>query len=123
VDEPQADGVGREKAEVRISHWFVEGTHLGQSPRTVRFVHANLQWPDGLLFYCPNCGEAWARIAVEGSKTYAYAQPCRKCPGHYGAIPGSVWIDWDADYRAAMPPRVLARELRLHLEAWDKGEL
>jgi hypothetical protein len=82
------------------------------------WVHATRQWPTGTLFYCPRCGEAWGRAAVEDQDTYAIARRCKRCPPLGFDPPGSMWLDWDAEHNAAMPAEALTRELQLQLGDW-----
>lgn len=109
--------------------FFIEGRLLAEAPRDRVFVHADLQPPESMLFYCGVCGEVYARLPVmtpmgQTTEWQSYKRLCRKCHAHEslsrGLIPGSVWLGWDGDFLAALPVPVLQWECERHLETFDR---
>ncbi len=66
---------------------------------------------ESLAFFCPQCGEIWARIeaADKSLPWYAAHQPC---PRH-GT--GSLWHSYDIGRYPILPRTLLERELELAL--------
>lgn len=99
--------------------FFIEGRFMGSSPP--RLVESGRDWgrPLSLLVYCGQCGDAWARIAVDGSRWTSQFSICRRCaPEHDFQVPGSLWnVTWLID---AFPDAVLRWELERHLDLQEK---
>ncbi len=71
--------------------------------------------PASLAFFCPGCGDVWARFMIDdglGTLWTSHNRPCAKC-----GI-GSVWQDapFFAPLMAAMPLKVVAREFLLAMD-------
>ena len=109
--------------------FFIESRLLGEAPRGKVFWHEQLAEPPSDLFYCPICGEVWAKFPIlrdDGSccKWQSYSRMCRKCgPKHQRFLsdwPGSVTRTWDREYMQALPVPVLVWELERHIESWER---
>ncbi len=98
-------------------HFFVRDQYLGSAdimPLTA--VKGELQPPWARAWFCPLCGEVWARAAIEGQPYGVYSLSCDKHPSQWEhSVNGSIWIDHDRDYIESLPPYALRRELLLHL--------
>ena len=107
-------------------HFFVQGKYLGAALRGKVFVHADLQAPCSYLFYCPCCGDAWARCPVEHNATQAistFQAWARVCPKHRQSsidVPGSLWMNWEADFTAAFPEEVVRWEFQRHMALYQE---
>lgn len=107
---------------MQLQHFFVEGKYLGKALRQ--------QVVESTAFYCPLCGEVWARFPIEGEipccvKWRFFARTCRTCGytrlGRWPDVPGSVSdIYTDPGIFAAFPDAVLQWELVRHLEWFDR---
>ena len=111
--------------------FFIGNKLLGETSRQLVYVHGELQCPASYLWFCPYCGEVYARAPVmlpgnEGkvSKWQALCHACPRCdaPRYHSleSVPGSLWLSWDEDYLAALPNPVLQREAALHFAYYDR---
>lgn len=110
-------------------YFIVEGKYLGQAPRKLVFIHAHLQAPNSYAFFCPICGEVWARCPIQrGDQGYQLTEPtthwqilhvaCRKHYMHAYSVPGGLMLDWDREFSDALPKAALRWELSRHLELY-----
>lgn len=73
------------------------------------------------IFLCPRCGTLWARIEVEGARTFATLRLCEPCGD------GRLLTDFELHALAAgrnwdiYPPAMLQREIRLLLKETQDG--
>lgn len=76
----------------------------------------------GHCYFCPLCGEVWAKATVHGAVYNVWAAKCDRHPDReiYWEWAGSIWRDWERDFEDAMPRRVLERELELHMKAAER---
>lgn len=114
-------------SSTHTQYFIVEGKYLGQAPRKLVFIHAQLQEPNSYAFFCPICGEVWARCPIQrGSGEYRVAEPtthwqifhvaCKKHYMHAYSVPGGLTIDWDKEFSDALPEAALRWELVRHLQ-------
>ena len=101
--------------------FIVEWQYLGRAMRG--FVNAG--FPHPFAFFCPHCGDLWARCPVETPAHtkvlwLSWSRPCRKCPPHSGEIPGSLILPWEPEFNSALPEEVLRWELNRHLDWLEK---
>ena len=105
--------------------FFVEGQLLGSALRAPVLVHTELVPPASGLWFCQHCGEVYAKAPVVDESTghptpwQSYRGLCRKCAAlspFASEIPGSIWLSWDRDFLAALPPDVLTWEFLRHLD-------
>lgn len=105
------------------AEFFSGSQYLGQGMLRLTFIKGELERPISRAFFCPICGEVWARVVVEGASEFqSYTRTCaRHDPRWSIEIPGSIWISWDRDFQDAFPSEALKREVRLHLDhaQWD----
>ena len=96
--------------------FFYQDKFLGESSRGL-CLRTNDR-PVSTAFFCPICGEIWARAVVEGSRWYTKHVECSRC-GKLGVInfPGSVWSPLDGDFNISLPREVLELELEIAI-AW-----
>lgn len=108
--------------------FFIEGRLLGEAPRGLKFVRAELAEPTSDLYFCTLCGEVFAKfpcLRADGSSTpwQSYRTFCRKCAAkqrYLSEWPGSVWRSWDNEFIAALPVPVLQWELERHIESIER---
>lgn len=113
-------------------HFIVEGKHLGETPRpAVKYGAMCVGAPQAYAFFCPLCGEVWARCPVVDFQGVvqpfqATTKECRKHPDFLNLwttrIPGSIFLSFDKEFTAALPEEALKRELLLHLDAIEKEQ-
>lgn len=96
---------------------FIEGKHLGEMRRKKELHGGELQAPLSLQFYCPQCGDVWAKAPVilpEGTAPWiAYRAGCRQHPQHYSQPGGTLFHAWLRDFSEALTEGALHRELDL----------
>jgi hypothetical protein len=102
--------------------WVIEGESFGPFPISYERSHAELHRPFSIAWFCPFCGDIWARriIAGEGkdSTWTLYHIPCSKHPHSLSrGLSGSVWLSYETDFLNHMPLPVIRREALLHLGA------
>ena len=93
--------------------------------------------PDSIAYFCPTCGEVWARVVVEGCSWHVDPAPCEKhraaCVPSWGKVPGSLLTSVDSRagtlpnmYQARaienLPPAVLRREAEVLFNLYERGE-
>lgn len=75
----------------------------------------------GIVFVCPECGDIWAKCVIPKSNWTTMLRVCETCPSNpYNWPSGSLLLDWDPEFNAALPPGIVEREFKLHLDAAEK---
>lgn len=88
------------------AHYFLGARLLGTG--------AFFRWDDAQIshrseaFFCPECGEIWGRVLVEGAAWHAVQIPCERHGG------GSFIFPWRRQF-SEFPPAVLSYELAVLL--------
>lgn len=103
------------------AHYFLGNQLLGSGQQ--------VWWSDtqrelfSLLYVCPSCGNAWARMAQEEAQRWAPVQrscePCAAKPYRYGC-PGSFLHPW-LSHISNLPKELLLYEARLRFRLLDAG--
>lgn len=108
-------------------HFIIEGRYLGSTPRGKVNAHGSLTAPAPFAFFCPRCGDLWARCPVEGHTPFepvwtwaAWSISCRKCRPNFGEVPGSLIFPWACEFNEDLPLEVMQRELTIHLDWWER---
>jgi len=100
--------------------FFIRGQPFGAAERGLVFIHAEACQPWSIAFFCPQCGDVWAKAEIEGSRYHVYTHPCDKHPSRtpvwINDVPGSILLPLDKDYNDALPLAVLKREFDLIAE-------
>lgn len=104
-------------------HFIVHGEYLGFGLRSLDKRGPFPTVPSSLAYFCPYCGEVWARFPVErvaGSGHYERFQSdvavCSRCSEpHSSRAPGSIWRSFDPEFTSSFPHAALLRELRVLL--------
>lgn len=88
-------------------HFFINDQYFGSCDRGLERTKEQLHVPRSYVYICPECGNAWARAAVDSPDTRWTPIPskCEACGG------GSLHSAWNQEYNEAWPAPVLAREL------------
>lgn len=104
-------------------HFEVKDRAYGESVRDFTAVHGRSCIPASYAFFCPHCGEIWARARVSGGDRWmAMTKECEKHTSQLWFDPaGSIWIGYDLAYVASLPHEVLVREFELHLTAVERA--
>jgi len=109
-----------------IRHFFVGDKYYGSAEARKRIIHGELQEPQHYAMFCPECGEVWARMPVEGVTTPNWWRiiggNCRRHPGPSPfVVAGSLMLNWEPELQEMLPEELLREwELPLHFEFWDK---
>jgi hypothetical protein len=105
----------------RTQSFFVGDEFLGESPRGLQ--HRTNAYPLSIAFFCPSCGDIWARCPVEGSPRSRWRvafSACERCDRiDILNLPGSLWLPLDTDFQNALPHAALLREFHLALKYLD----
>jgi len=89
---------------------------------------ADIRWHRcGAALYCRICGDVWARFATENSKGQIvpfnfFDAPCEQHQDMWG-IAGSVLVDYIEHLLDVLPPKIVRRELEVHLNYYEKGTI
>lgn len=81
------------------------------SARPMATTHGERHPPYGIVFICPKCTDAWARVVSTAFPGYPFT---RACEAHGD---GSLWIQWDYDHNHSIPRQLLIREFLLAAKA------
>lgn len=99
--------------------WFLDGKCIGQAPCKAEHVRNEMHPPLSLAFFCPVCGDVWARRMIEPATRWnVLTRECKKHPSpRYCEPQGSVWIEYDKDFLDNLPKNILQYETLLRLES------
>ena len=78
--------------------------------------------PRSIAYFCPLCGEIWARAVVQGSDRWSVSHSdCTRC-GRWSliSVPGSLWHSWDPNLTQSFSEPVLRREWGLAAEFYQR---
>lgn len=100
-----------------LQHFFVQGRYLGNRrvPAFRQDSTFGMRSTDGVCWFCPQCGEIWARLVVEGASYHQHWTEA--CPKHgEGKIDRECRFEWwpcklEADWPEEALRYVLLREL------------
>lgn len=112
-------------------HFIVNGQYLGAGIRGLDKRPPFPSVPPSLAYFCPYCGEVWARFPVEavaGSGRYERFQSdvavCGRCrEPHSSRAPGSIWRSFDPEFTSSFPHEALLWELRVLLNFYYPEEV
>lgn len=86
----------------------------------------NLQ-PVAYAFFCPVCGEVWARCPIEdtllgGTSLYqSITARCQKHPEPLSLkLPGSLWLSWDREFSDSFPDDLVRYEFNLLMQLYKE---
>lgn len=98
--------------------WMIDGKLVCQAPISVEFSHAQPHAPYSYAYFCPQCGELWARRIISPATRWNVLT--HECPKHeaprYCEPAGSIWKQLDPDFLNHLPKEILRREALLRLE-------
>jgi hypothetical protein len=108
-------------------HFFIEGQPVGTASRKQTAIHGEMFAPRSYAYFCPCCGEVWARAPVSnGDWTAPWVVQNIECRKHGGespfVVPGSMLLTWDNDFNTAAMSleHVLKWEMNRHLDYMEK---
>lgn len=99
----------------------------GDNPRQFILVHERYLPPLSVMFYCPKCGDVWAKCEViaddKRQSWQSYARVCRKCPMHpMSDVPaGSMYFGWDKGFNEALPKELVEREFNIYFDHLNRN--
>ena len=104
--------------EIYTGAVIVHGDYLG--PISYDSGRADLRWQrSSLAYFCPKCGEVWARIAMSDSRGVQQDFLCIHvaCEKHGSTwhVPGSLLVDHVQYLLDAFPPDALRWEFKVQL--------
>jgi hypothetical protein len=70
--------------------------------------------PESLAYFCPTCGEIWARIAVADAIWQTYRAYCEQHPAPWYMPAGSIILPWVEEMAITFPEEVLKREILIY---------
>ena len=105
-------------------HFHVEGRFLGSVTRPATIVHAERQPPYSYAYFCPDCGNLWAKCPVSDTngrvmKWQIQGGHCKDHPGPSAfTVAGSLLLAWEEEYSALLLscPDVVKWEFDRHME-------
>lgn len=97
--------------------FFIQGEFLGTSLVEGEDRRGASRPPWSIAYFCPACGEVWARIHFEGQRFYTCTRLCDKHASEMRIeVPGSIWVPFEPAIMRELPEAVLRRELQTHLK-------
>ena len=104
--------------------WFIGGKLVATGECGPERVHDQFHAPYSLAYFCPTCGEVWARRCITpATQWFVYTIPCEKCNQRLPYqlfLPGSVYPDYsDESFLNNLPFAVLKHEAELRLSYGD----
>jgi hypothetical protein len=109
---------------------YIEGRFLGSFIRPAAIVHAERQQPYSYAYFCPECGEVWARCPVQrigdNLSRSMYQIQGGYCRRHVGPSPftvaGSLLLSWEPEYSNLLLscPDVVRWEWKRHNEFFER---
>ena len=96
----------------------IEGKFLGHAARG---LDIQLRPPLGAAFFCSTRGRIWALCPIADREFMIWSIPCANHTRSF-AVPGSIYLSWDADFNAAMPDAVVRREFEIHLAYAERNQ-
>jgi hypothetical protein len=102
-----------------LQHFIIHNRHMGYCERPdLIAVQGELAPPVSVAYFCPSCGEVWARAAIDNRPFMVHVMPCNRHPQQdFGLrVPGALTLPWDAEYSNSFPQEVAAWEFMRHLE-------
>jgi len=97
--------------------FFVENHLVGVGKRGYETTKGELHVPFSYVYFCPNCGEPWARIVCDDPNT-RWIHYRRKCPKHG---PPFLLAFGDEEFNEAAPLSVWVREFKLAMQWLEMG--
>lgn len=103
-----------------LQSWYIEGEFLGTSGIPLEIVHANVQCPSSLAYFCPHKGDVWARrVVLLDGVVQRWRILCIPAPGQpphliANPFPGSVILPLEEGMLHHLPEAVLRREFLIH---------
>lgn len=99
----------------------VRGAPFGVAQRGLRSVRETRGVPPSFAWFCPVCGEVWCSAKIEGRHYMVWTVPCEDHQDPLlHTIPGSVWLSFEPEFLAELPPEMLRREFDLHIAYAEK---
>lgn len=98
---------------------YVEGTFMGSFERGLKQVHAQYDKPFSYAWFCPSCGDVWARALIAGHDYQIQGGYCHRHPGPSPyTVAGSLLLAWDEPFNQLLLscPDVVVWEARVHLQ-------
>jgi hypothetical protein len=108
--------------------WMIGKQMFPEEPCAWEYQRERLCSPRSLAFFCPICGEVWARrIILPENRWFLYTIPCEKHAvehwTHALVPPGSVIPTWEEELLRTAPLEIMRREAWLCLEHGLKDRL
>jgi len=73
--------------------------------------------PFGAVFFCEVCSRLWASCPIQQCRSQIYVRNCSLHPqGALFGPAGSIWLDAEPEFLAALPAALVTQELNLHLD-------
>lgn len=96
--------------------FILNGEVLSRDEAPGYFRHGEYGFGWSMAYLCPQCGEIWARIFIDGAPWYAMSVPCTNHDHSPTLDAGTFYqLGDDASYRAA-PHEVLLHDFKQRLK-------
>lgn len=108
--------------------FYVQDLFRGSVTRGLVRVHAEYQKPYSYAWFCPDCGEVWAKAPVtDNHGTSKYTIEGGQCWMHPGPspyhVPGTMLVAWDDTFNELLLscPDLVKREFDLHMKFYERS--
>lgn len=106
-----------------IRHFFVKGNWLGTVELYDVQVHEELHPPGSEAYFCPTCGDVWARFPVIDkmtNKTIKYLARAVHCEKDGGT--GELYAPWNPDFTSSLPNDAVRYEFNQLIKHYKEEE-
>jgi len=106
-------------------YFYLHGAAAGSTLAGDRRVHGTFQSPCTFAFFCPLCAEIWGLGFIPDTYAQCFTVLCERHPerAHPAQHPGFLWLPFEPEWNAELPPELLTRELRgwaQRVQDWNK---
>ena len=110
-------------------HFFVHNQYLGSCETSLTLIHGQAFRRGAYAWFCPECGDIWARAPIAGQTFTVVYERCVKHPfsdmtsatGFPTTTPGSLLKAYIPGLLEDLPELALKREFLLHLDYYESN--
>ena len=107
--------------------YWIGGRFIGAGLAERERIHEGFYVPRSFAYFCPSCGDIWARVIVLDSevsqKFFAWVAACPKHELDGAGVPGSLLLPLNNTFNDAFPDEMIQWEFEQHLRWAEKKYL
>ena len=110
-----------------VRQYWIGGRYIGAGPAERERIHEGLYVPRSYAYFCPSCGDVWARVIVldgeVSQKFFAWVAPCPKHELDGVGVSGSLLLPLNHTFNVSLPDEMIQWEFEQHLRWAEKKYL